>query len=55
MQTIPLRFCALADKTCVGPCPGYGTQSTCPPLIVIAVAASQQIGGQTSALRMVGR
>ena len=27
---------------CPGPCPGYGTLKTCPPLIVIAVQAMYQ-------------
>ncbi|HEY4355866.1 MAG TPA: hypothetical protein VGN16_08975 [Acidobacteriaceae bacterium] len=51
MQITPGPYCATAKKTCVGHCPGYGTQNSCPPLIVIAVAAAQQI----SALRAVAR
>jgi predicted metal-binding protein len=30
-------------KHCAGPCSGYGTKSDCPPLIVLAVAATQNI------------
>jgi predicted metal-binding protein len=30
-------------KPCSGPCSGYGTRCNCPPLIVLAVAATQQI------------
>lgn len=34
-------FCADAGKSCTGPCPGYGTRSDCPPLIVLAVLSTQ--------------
>jgi len=30
-------------KPCAGPCSGYGTRCNCPPLIVLAVAAKQNI------------
>lgn len=30
-------------KLCAGPCSGYGTRCNCPPLIVLAVAATQII------------
>ena len=30
-------------KPCAGPCSGYGTRCNCPPLIVLAVAATQNI------------
>ena len=29
-------------KPCAGPCSGYGTRSNCPPLIVLAFAATQK-------------
>lgn len=42
MQTAnTLRFCAGASKSCTGPCPGYGTRTDCPPLIVLAVLSVQ--------------
>jgi predicted metal-binding protein len=30
-------------KLCAGPCSGYATRFNCPPLIVLAVAAMQNI------------
>ncbi len=30
-------------KPCAGPCSGYGTRCNCPPLIVLAIAAAQNI------------
>jgi predicted metal-binding protein len=30
-------------KPCAGPCGGYGTRCYCPPMIVLAVAATQNI------------
>ena len=30
-------------KPCSGPCSGYGTRCNCPALIVLAVAATQNI------------
>jgi predicted metal-binding protein len=30
-------------KSCAVPCSGYGTRCNCPPLIVLAVAAMQNI------------
>ena len=35
------RACAETNKCCAGPCPGYGTRTDCPPLIVLAVLSVQ--------------
>jgi hypothetical protein len=35
------KFCADISKSCTGPCPGYGTRTDCPPLIVLAVLSAQ--------------
>lgn len=37
----PVTAC-LPHKPCSGVCTGYGTCSTCPPLIVLAVIAASQ-------------
>jgi len=37
------KSCGSNDKSCVGPCPGYGTQSACPPLIVLAVLGAERV------------
>ena len=41
-MTIPTytRSCIQLNKACTGPCTGYATTCTCPPLIVLAVLAT---------------
>ena len=42
MQTANTQqFCADTSKSCTGACPGYGTRTDCPPLIVLAVLSVQ--------------
>jgi len=36
------QLCSSSKKACAIPCPAYGAQSFCPPLIVIAVLAAHQ-------------
>ena len=36
------KTCAAANPRCKGICSGYGTQTACPPLIVLAVLSSQR-------------
>lgn len=36
------RTCVATHPHCKGSCSGYGTQSVCPPLIVLAVLSAQQ-------------
>jgi hypothetical protein len=35
------RACAETNRCYTGPCPGYGTRTDCPPLIVLAVRPAQ--------------
>jgi predicted metal-binding protein len=39
----PLKSCPEPCRNCTGPCPGYGTRSICPPLIVLVVAANPSL------------
>jgi hypothetical protein len=34
--------CAAVNPHCKGTCSGYGTQTVCPPLIVLAVLSTQK-------------
>jgi hypothetical protein len=34
--------CAATNRNCKGTCSGYGTQTVCPPLIVLAVLSTQR-------------
>jgi hypothetical protein len=34
--------CAATNPHCNGVCSGYGTQTVCPPLIVLAVLSTQR-------------
>jgi hypothetical protein len=34
--------CAATNPHCKGHCSGYGTQTVCPPLIVLAVLSTQR-------------
>lgn len=36
------KKCGTLRPKCGSPCPGYGTSTVCPPLIVIAVLSTQQ-------------
>jgi hypothetical protein len=36
------NHCAATNPHCKGVCSGYGTQSVCPPLIVLAVLSASK-------------
>jgi hypothetical protein len=56
MQTAnPQKFCADTSKFCTGPCPGYGTRTDCPPLIVLAVLSVQPTEPNAGANRLARR
>jgi len=41
--------CAATNSHCKGACSGYGTQSVCPPLIVLAVLSTHKPESNTAA------
>jgi len=43
--------CTAIKKSCISPCPGYGTQTFCPPLIVIATLSTEQAKQQVASAR----
>ena len=38
------NHCAATNPHCKGSCSGYGTQTVCPPLIVLAVLSTNKPG-----------
>jgi len=42
MSATAVNRCIAANPHCKGACSGYGTQTVCPPLIVLAVLSSQR-------------
>jgi hypothetical protein len=42
MQSATTNTCAATNPHCNGVCSGYGTQTVCPPLIVLAVLSTQR-------------
>ena len=39
-MTTATNACAASHPQCKNECPGYGSQTVCPPLIVLAVLSS---------------
>jgi len=37
------KLCACESEVCKTSCPGYGSQSSCPPLIVLAVLSARSM------------
>lgn len=42
--------CAATNPHCKGVCSGYGTQTICPPLIVLAVLSTQKPEANTASV-----
>jgi predicted metal-binding protein len=51
MRSLSTKICPNTDKPCAGKCPGYGSSSNCPPLIVLAVIACAPMCEQGGACR----
>jgi predicted metal-binding protein len=51
MCSLITNVCPDSNLPCLGKCAGYGTSSTCPPLIVLAVLATAPVCCEARACR----